>query len=792
MASSHERSLAIVFLTRQLYPQDLNLFGCPGIFSGSLFVPPRFCSRIRGTYQIASSGLSGIYPYSRIEQLQGSSLRDAIIVFDSLNVDCLLKLSGMLTVSGRILILMPGMEDSYEVFLRRSALQQGVDILDCDPDAASDNTRYKLFAENFFCRGRESTASDIFSADDYSDDAGCKNFFQNGKDVPELSGRQREFLDAVIGDYLLRRDFRLLLTGPRGSGKTLAVKTLLRSLLRGEFRVALPETPGIMFGVSGILNKSYGIPGVIPVTRENFYELSNNVSLLIIEEALALPADILRAVLASYSRVLMVSTDDGYEGSGQGFRHITMKEVSVDVFEFTERFRHRYDRVSEYLRQILFLPDFIAMRGSDVPRESPICFSLKQLYRGFRLVKARDFRHDGNLCVCCRMPNLLKSPLMIGAISEIIHRYHYETSPQDLVRWLRDPEARILMSFAESDGFAKFCSLLVFRKEGRLSEDLARDIFNGERLPPGNLLPQTLLAHAGISCAGYFGYFRVERIITLPDSRRRRHASRLLECLTERTGIPDLDDADIIGTSFAFKPDTFSFWNANGFVMVYAGIAPDTASGMVSAVCIKGTDALSASVVRKMCEKFNCDLPLREMRFPLPAFWHDLYAFDSLSFRDVDGMNDDAVKIVLTEKFGQSYSQSVVDKIREFLLRERNISTENLYRVFLDLYKELFGEPPGVFTTSQAEAVCIHPDMELVFACARNHHSIAHALPDIMRFILLKKDYLMENTDTAYLKSLLMYFLAIPDTDLTAVFCSSGGRRPFFRRVRKLLTELTG
>ena len=94
--------------------------------------------------------------------------------------------------------------------------------------------------------------------------------------------------------------------------------------------------------------------------------------------------------------------------------------------------------------------------------------------------------------------------------------------------------------------------------------------------------------------------------------------------------------------------------------------------------------------------------------------------------------------------------------------------------------------------SGKAEAVCIHPDMELVFACARNHHSIAHALPDIMRFILLKKDYLMENTDTAYLKSLLMYFLAIPDTDLTAVFCSSGGRRPFFRRVRKLLTELTG
>ena len=52
--------------------------------------------------------------------------------------------------------------------------------------------------------------------------------------------------------------------------------------------------------------------------------------------------------------------------------------------------------------------------------------------------------------------------------------------------------------------------------------------------------------------------------------------------------------------------------------------------------------------------------------------------------------------------------------------------------------------------------------------------------------------YLLENTDKAYLRSLFRYIAARPDTDLNAVFAPHGGRRPFFRSLRELLTALLG
>lgn len=807
MISFHERSLAFVFLKRQLKPEEVNLFISLGIFTGPVFVPSRIYSLIRGDVHLGRRGASvswGVYSFSRIEQLQGSSLSTAVIVFDILNFDCLLRLSGMLTTTGKIMILTPAVGDCYETYLRRIALQQGVNILDFDPDGFFENSSLVSFAANYFsgCGRTESDSeeSDALSgyyADGYPDNGDYQEKFlpnasRNEYGCDKLSERQRLFLEIVIRDYFPREDFRLLLTGPRGSGKTFAVKQLLKMVFQNEFCGAESEIPGILFGVSGILNKCYGIPGIISVTRENYHELSNIVTFLVIEEALSLPTEILREILDNYHRVLMVSTDDGYEGSGQGFRHITMRELSVDVIEFTERFRHCYDRVSEFFRKILCLPDFIAIGNGEAFDDSWPTYTSEEIRREFCLLEIQELRRDGMLFVLCRMSSLLRSHFTINAVSEIIHRYHYESSPQDLVRWLRDPKVQVLMSFDVGDAEMKICSLLIFRKEGRLSEDLVRDIYNGERLPPGNLLPQTLLSHAGISCAGYFGYFRIERIITIPEYRRRKHASSLLSCLTERTGIQELDDAEIIGTSFAFKPDTYSFWRANGFAMVYAGISPDTASGLVSAVCLKGTDKLSSSVVRKMREKFFSDLPLREIRFPLPDFWHELYESDTPQCCGADDLGKYDIQSTLRGKWGVFYSQTVVDKIVEFLMNERCIAADNLYQALLSLWGRFIGVHTPGFTPDQIEAINISPDIELVTSCARNHHSIGHALPDIMRFILLKRDYLLENTTTEDLKSLLMYLLATPDADMTAVFGSAGGRKPFFRRVRQLLTELLG
>ena len=547
-------------------------------------------------------------------------------------------------------------------------------------------------------------------------------------------------------------------------------------------------------------------------------KIRDQVSFLVIEEALMLPVAMLRKALELYPRVLMVSTGDGYEGSGQGFRNIIIKDLQADVFEFTKRYRYRYDRLSEFLKEALFLPDFIARSSIADPENGRGSGNNSRrvkkavLYRKLDAAGVHLERQGRLMYACCRFAALLDVPEALWEVSDIIHRHHYETSPQDLARWLRDPEAQVLLFYEDrgedsnDDGDEKnernnekderddetgLCSILVFREEGGLKGDLAAAVFNGERQPPGNLLPQTLMAHAGIAGAGFLRYLRAERIITRPELRRRKYGSRLLDYLKERRAAFCPDTIDFIGAAFAFKPDTYAFWKANGFFLVHAGITRDAASGMVSAICLWGCHRYSLIAAGIMAEKFRRNLPLREIRYPLPVWWHAAPADPETLFFGEGCSASDVADYVLKRCSGD-YSGEDLVILRRLFIPELHSLSQDLSAAFRE-FQEMFPEELGDLMTPELErALNFVPDMTAVESCARKRHSISHALPDIVRFLLLKKDYLLENTDKAYLRSLFGYIAARPDTDLNAVFAPHGGRRPFFRSLRGLLTALLG
>lgn len=823
--NSAERSLAFVFLARELTPREFAGVFSLGSFPAPVFVSPRLSAALREYFRDKAASPRcenmGFYSFSFLEKLQGSTLNRAAIVFDSLNMDTLLRLSGMLAAGGSLLALASGTGDRYEGFLKEKAASYGFRVITRDTESAAELTEAGEFIKEFFCRaaGNEPRKTVFTGAGSCSGWNDC-----------ELSPEQQDFYFRVTADYCFRPSFRIFLTGPRGSGKTLTVRRILAKLTEEPGKEVssgrapqcpqkcAQKRPGILFGASGVLNKNYDPDKLVLVTRENMRKLRDQVSFLMIEEALMLPVAMLREALELYPRVLMVSTGDGYEGSGQGFRNIVIKDLHADVFEFTKRYRYCYDRLSDFLKEALFLPDFIARSSIADPENGSGSGNNSRrvkkavLYRKLDAAGAHREKQGRLMYACCHFAALLDVPETLWEVSEIIHRNHYETSPQDLARWLRDPEARVLLLYEdggddsnddgewknerengkdEGDDETGLCSILVFREEGGLTGDLAAAVFNGERQPPGNLLPQTLMAHAGIAGAGLLRYLRAERIITRPELRRRKYGSRLLHYLKEQRAVFCPDTIDFIGAAFAFKPDTYAFWKANGFLLVHAGITKDAASGMASAICLWGCHRYSRISAGIMAEKFRRNLPLREIRYPLPAWWHAAAVAPETFFSSGEISSSDAADYIFMRCRGD-YSDEDRAILRRLFIPEQHSSSQDLSAAFRK-FQEMFPEELGDLMTPELErALNFVPDMTAVESCARKSHSISHALPDLVRFLLLKKDYLLENTDKANLRSLFRYIAARPDTDLNAVFAPHGGRRPFFRSLRELLTALLG
>lgn len=803
-----ERSLAFVFLTRDLTPREFAAAFSPGAFLAPVFVSPRLSAALREYFRNKADSRSsedmGFYSFSFLEKLQGCTLNSAAIVFDSLNMDILLRLSGMLAAGGFLLVAAPETGDRYERFLKEKASSFGFRVITADPERAAELTEAGVFIKEYFCRaaGKEPQKS-----------AAIPTGYLSGWNDCELSREQQDFYLQVTADYCFRPFFRIFLTGPRGSGKTLTVRRILEKLTEDQGKESSPgispQRPGILFGASGVLNKNYDTGKFDLVTRENMDKLRGQVSLLVIEEALMLPVATLRVALELYPRVLMVSTGDGYEGSGQGFRNIVIKDLRADVFEFTKRYRYRYDRLADFLKEAVFLPDFIARSSAADAENGRFSGNNSRherqavLYRKMDAAGVHRERQGRLTYVFCRFAALLDAPEVLWEIAEIVHRHHYETSPQDLARWLRDPDALVLLLYGDGEDGSNYdgkdacgnetglCSILIFREEGGLSGELADAVFDGERQPPGNLLPQTLMAHAGVAGAGCLRYLRTERIITRPELRRQKYGSRLLHYLKERRTAFFPDTIDIIGAAFAFKPDTYAFWRANGFLLVHAGITRDAASGMVSAICIWGCHRYSRIAAGLMAEKFRRNLPLREIRYPLPTWWHAIPVSSERLFSDKETASSEIADYVLM-RFSGDHSNDALNIIKSLFIPEKHSLFRDLAVTFRD-FQEMFPEELADLITPELErSLNYFPDMTAVKSCARKRHSISHALPDILRFLLLKKDYLLENTDKAYLRSLFRYVAARPDTDLNAVFASHGGRRPFFRSLRELLTALLG
>lgn len=364
-----------------------------------------------------------------------------------------------------------------------------------------------------------------------------------------------------------------LLMAARGRGKSYALAELLFSAYQqGQRIVCSASSPINMATLAEHFQTLSGEP--VPfMAPDALLQQSDRFDLLVVDEAASLPLPQLNQLALKGSRVVFSSTDYGYEGSGRGFGISFIGQLNAQqhkVYTHTLQTPIRWgenDPLENWLDQLLFSPYQIDAPTHEQPQT--IC--------------GQEWR---------QYPHLLDQAFSLLVTA------HYQTSP-DNKRWLvDDPSVICFLTYAHD----RVVGVALIVQEGPLPHTLAEQVRRGERRPRGHLLPQSLLAHEGISQAGAHKYWRVSRIAIAPTKQNQGIGSALLDQIA-RTACAQ--QVDFLATSFAATPAVTYFWGKNGFQTVRLGSAKDQASGAYSLMMLKGLNHAREGDARLWAERFS-------------------------------------------------------------------------------------------------------------------------------------------------------------------------------------------
>nr|WP_319004414.1 GNAT family N-acetyltransferase [Mangrovibacter yixingensis] len=271
---------------------------------------------------------------------------------------------------------------------------------------------------------------------------------------------------------------------------------------------------------------------------------------LVVDEAAAIPLPQLAAMIKGFSRVLLISTVQGYEGTGQGFILKLCSQLLVSRrYVLNTPVRWAPDCPLEQFVSSLLLFD---ESGTDT---TPVSGNM---------LSGPDF---------CTV-----SPDELTDVYRLLSSAHYRTSPLDLRRLLDAPGQHVIA--ANVGGKPIGATWLV--KEGGLSQKLSEAVWAGFRRPRGNLVAQSLAAHGGSPQAAMLTGWRVSRIAVYPDAQRNGVGQALIA--EAKRQVPA--GCDYISVSFGFTQELWRFWARCGFRLARLGTSLEASSGCYTAMAI--------------------------------------------------------------------------------------------------------------------------------------------------------------------------------------------------------------
>ncbi|MGM3161224.1 tRNA(Met) cytidine acetyltransferase TmcA [Dickeya undicola] len=374
-----------------------------------------------------------------------------------------------------------------------------------------------------------------------------------------------------------------VITAPRGRGKSTLAGMLARQC-QGDCWVTAPSRAAseILLRQAGDRATFLAPDALLAFCRQHGVP---PVAWLLIDEAAAIPAPLLQALLPFFHRVVMTTTVQGYEGTGRGFLlKFCASLPDWQSIELTEPLRWAVQDPLENIvdRVMLF----------DAEKQVPE-----------RLAGVPTIRQE-------QRDDWLRQPERLAGCYGLLCSAHYRTSPLDLRRLLDAPGMHIASAGVEG----QVGGVIWLVDEGGLPETLAQDVWAGRRRPRGNLVAQSLAAHGNQWQAPVLRSRRISRIAVLAALRGQGIGQALVR---EQQQQAQQEQLDFLSVSFGFQPTLWRFWQRCGFQLARIGSHIDASSGCYSAMALlplsEAGSALAASAYRELTRDWfwlRRDIPL--------------------------------------------------------------------------------------------------------------------------------------------------------------------------------------
>lgn len=278
---------------------------------------------------------------------------------------------------------------------------------------------------------------------------------------------------------------------------------------------------------------------------------SHRADWLIVDEAAAIPAPLLLQLTARFSRVLLTTTVQGYEGTGRGF---LLKLCA----RFTSLTRYSLDEPVRW--------------AAGCPLERAIDKALLFDDGAFAVSPVGEVQISRLI-----QDSWLASPAEPAALYQLLAGAHYRTSPLDLRRMMDAPGQHFYQARVGETTLAA----LWLVEEGGLSAGLSQAVWAGFRRPRGNLVAQSLAAHGGSPLAATLTGLRVSRIAVDPSRQREGIGQRLIVQAQAMA-----QACDYLSVSFGYTPELWRFWQRCGFTLVRFGSQREASSGCYTAMAL--------------------------------------------------------------------------------------------------------------------------------------------------------------------------------------------------------------
>ncbi|MDF7680651.1 GNAT family N-acetyltransferase [Enterobacteriaceae bacterium ESL0689] len=370
-----------------------------------------------------------------------------------------------------------------------------------------------------------------------------------------------------------------VVTAERGRGKSALAGMLIRQLA-GDAIVTAParRATAVMAAFAG----------------DDFHFMAPDALLtaavqakwLIIDEAAAIPLPVLQQLVARFPHTLLMTTVQGYEGTGRGF-----------LFKFCAHFPHLFS--------------FSLIRPIRWAAGCPLEARINQLL----LLTDETFSQSPTGAVTLTTINPQQRAQhreQMVAMYQLLSGAHYRTSPVDLRRMMDAPG----QSFICAESHSRMAGALWLVAEGGLSARLSQAVWAGFRRPRGNLVAQSLAAHGGDPLAATLTGKRISRIAVHP-TRQRQGLGRALvtQAIAQDAG------CDYFSVSFGYTADLWHFWQRCGFTLVRLGTHREASSGCYSAIALYPVTAAGHELTRQQSQRLMRDeywlREWRELSLPL-------------------------------------------------------------------------------------------------------------------------------------------------------------------------------